>query len=639
MFETNGIDGRRDLARTMPRDSSSSRSLARVAGLILIFALGTPLLLSFIAAGAPPRTADFFEYNYNTYVDQGTDYYFGYSDKMISHARYTVQSVSGDLATVRGLGSWTFDGSDGTHQSGVTDVTPVFSVSTRRYVSGIDVNASANATVWFWVSMPLAQGQTLRILDDVFMVISTDATVWNGIIPHRTVQLQASGTYTRDDAYGIYAATYTDRYYFDPDSGYVVAESYEERDTNPSASFRFRAEISLTASSYSVPLDLIPFALVDLGVPAAAVLGRCRDPGSPRVEPPPGRIERFPDGRAYSKGEESGRCRRPHLGRLAFLRAVPRALGRTLRRRARPGCAGPGGPDARRLGPLRSGVRDGQPVRLGRRRRAGPHEAGQDEELLRRCDDSERSLAGQGDRPFRDSPAAQPAAAGVRLDLGPTDDRGRPGRRRRDCTKHVSRERQAVHRVFVPGRRFRLRRSREQSSRWIRVRDRRRHGRASSHPDGRRSISRAGDRDPDHERPSLRTCGARRRPRDSGNLPEEHRIDAGGDPRGLRPLRGDGLLFARPAGGSRGAAEADLMVREAVWVPNDAVRLLRLQRDVEAFGDRRFERFWSADVGGCYVPEILWKLAGRAHGVAVEGVRDDNRSALLPDRRWVIGNS
>src|SRR3989442_7962015 len=146
MFETNGIDGRRDLASTMPRHCSSSRSLARVAGLILIFALGTPLLLSFSAAGAPPQTADFFEYNYNTYVDQGTDYYFGYSDKMISHARYTVQSVSGDLATVRGLGSWTFDGSDGTHQSGVTDVTPAFSVSTRRYLSGIDVNASPHPT-------------------------------------------------------------------------------------------------------------------------------------------------------------------------------------------------------------------------------------------------------------------------------------------------------------------------------------------------------------------------------------------------------------------------------------------------------------------------------------------------------------
>jgi GNAT superfamily N-acetyltransferase len=256
----------------MPSVFSSSRSVTRLAGLILIVALGTPLLLSLSVAGARPRMADFFEYNYNTYVDQGTDYYFGYSDKMISHARYTVQSVSGDLATVHGLGTWTFDGSDGTHQSGVTDVTPVFSVSTRRYVSGIDVNASANATVWFWVSMPVAQGQTLRILDDVFTVISTDTTVWNGIIPHRTVQLQASGTYTRNDAYGNFVATYTDRYYFDPDSGYVVAESYEERDTNPTASFRFRAEVFVTAGSYSVPLAFVPLALVDVGVPAAAVL-------------------------------------------------------------------------------------------------------------------------------------------------------------------------------------------------------------------------------------------------------------------------------------------------------------------------------------------------------------------------------
>src|SRR5207244_7860910 len=134
-------------------------------------------------------------------------------------------------------------------------------------------------------------------------------------------------------------------------------------------------------------------------------------------------------------------------------------------------------------------------------------------------------------------------------------------------------------------------------------------------------------RDPDHERPSLRTCGARRRPRDSGNLPEEHRIDAGGDPRGLRPLRGDGLLFARPGGGSRGAAEADLMVREAVWVPNDAVRLVRLQRDVEAVGDRRFERIWSPEGAGGYFPAILWRLCGGAHGVAVEVVGDDTGSA------------
>ncbi len=78
------------------------------------------------------------------------------------------------------------------------------------------------------------------------------------------------------------------------------------------------------------------------------------------------------------------------------------------------------------------------------------------------------------------------------------------------------------------------------------------------------------------------------------------------------------------------------MVREAVWVPNDSVRLVRIREGVEVLGDPRFEAFWSRELGGCYVPEILWKLAGRPSGTALDGVRDDNRSALFPSCRLVL---
>lgn len=78
------------------------------------------------------------------------------------------------------------------------------------------------------------------------------------------------------------------------------------------------------------------------------------------------------------------------------------------------------------------------------------------------------------------------------------------------------------------------------------------------------------------------------------------------------------------------------MVREAVWVPNEAVPLVRLEGNFDVVGDRRYERFWSEAMAGCYLPELLWRLAGRPKGRAVSGVRDDNRSALVPDRRWVI---
>jgi hypothetical protein len=79
------------------------------------------------------------------------------------------------------------------------------------------------------------------------------------------------------------------------------------------------------------------------------------------------------------------------------------------------------------------------------------------------------------------------------------------------------------------------------------------------------------------------------------------------------------------------------MVREAVWVPNDPVKLVRLRREVEIVGDPRFRSFWADEAPAAHVPEMLWTLAGRPDGIAVSGVRDDNRSALLPRRRHVIG--
>src|SRR5205823_8426479 len=121
-----------------------------------------------------------------------------------------------------------------------------------------------------------------------------------------------------------------------------------------------------------------------------------------------------------------------------------------------------------------------------------------------------------------------------------------------------------------------------------------------------------------------------------GDLEAERRIDADRDPGGLFADRREHLLFAGPRGGTDRPAEADVMVREAVWVPNDAVPLVRIEGPLEVVGDPRFESFWSRELEGCYVPELLWRLAGKPRGVPIEGVRDDNRSALLTDRRLAV---
>jgi len=247
------------------------------ARLSVFLAIGALLLpfASLAAIAAAPRVGDRFDYDYNTNVDGGTGDYYGYTDHMRSHSSYSVQSVQGDQVTVRGLGSWTFDGSDGTHQSGTVDVTPVFSLTTRRYYSGIDVNTSNpnTTTVWFWIPTPVTAGQTIPVLDDIFTVTSTDATLWLGVVPHKTLLLEASGQYKRNDAYGQFDATYHDRYYFDRDSGFIVAEIFDEHDANFVAGFHYYAEVWVTSSSYSVPIDTVTFSLVDLGLPGIAVVG------------------------------------------------------------------------------------------------------------------------------------------------------------------------------------------------------------------------------------------------------------------------------------------------------------------------------------------------------------------------------
>src|SRR6266705_1097506 len=170
----------------MARFLTGPHALGRLASLVGVFALGLGLILPPVVAGAAPRTGDFFEYNYNAYVDQGSGGYYGYTDTMLSHARYSVMSVQGDMVTVHGLGYWAFDGSDGTHLSGITNVTPVLSLTTREYVSGADLNPTkANATEWFCIPVPVSVRQTVPVLDYVFTVRSIDATVWFWIIPHR----------------------------------------------------------------------------------------------------------------------------------------------------------------------------------------------------------------------------------------------------------------------------------------------------------------------------------------------------------------------------------------------------------------------------------------------------------------------
>ncbi len=254
----------------------ASHRAAAVVSLSLVMALALPIVLSSAAVAATPQTGDFFEYDYSTSVDNGGQAYAGYTDSLHAHYHYSVESVSGDTVTVVGTGTWSYQDSNGLSNSGTDTYNPVFSTTSRRYLSGVDANVTGPAWVWFWIPTNVTVGQVVYVLDEPLTVKSLGATVWLGAVPHSTVLLEGSGEYTRNDEYGLYTADYQDQYYYDRATGFIVSEQYTEQDTGTwqgqPASFRYRATISVTASSYAIPLDLLSFALLYIGVPAAVVL-------------------------------------------------------------------------------------------------------------------------------------------------------------------------------------------------------------------------------------------------------------------------------------------------------------------------------------------------------------------------------
>lgn len=249
----------------------------RAAGTVflgLALALALMLLASAPALAATPHVNDHFAFDQTTTVNSGTGEYYGYSEVTHSHYRYTIVSVSANEATVSGTGSWSYSNSTGTQLSGNEPYTIVFWLGNRTYRSGIDVGVSdpATATVWFWISLPVTVGQIVYVLDEPLTVESTSATYWIGAVPHAAILLEGSGAYTRNDVYGSFQATYTDKFYYDPTTGYIAAEQYSELDTSTFATFMNSTTLTVTSSSYALPLDLGIALLLYLGIPAAIVV-------------------------------------------------------------------------------------------------------------------------------------------------------------------------------------------------------------------------------------------------------------------------------------------------------------------------------------------------------------------------------
>ncbi len=138
-----------------------------------------------------------------------------------------------------------------------------FSANSYLYVRGTDNQTGyTNPYVWFYMNNSLATGATFGVLNTPMHVVSTNYSYplqSAGYQYVRTIAAVGTGSYQRNDAYGVFTATYTWDEYFDPSTGYVVGYLYTEHDTDASGDgFTWIDQLQVTSTTYPLTPAVAP---------------------------------------------------------------------------------------------------------------------------------------------------------------------------------------------------------------------------------------------------------------------------------------------------------------------------------------------------------------------------------------------
>lgn len=246
-----------------------SNVLRRAGAIAVTLLMVVPLMavLASPAAADTPGPGTYFKYEYEQRVRDSTDAYYGYKDDTEGTGHYEVISWGPDEASVAYSWEWTYDNNEGDWKSGSDSGVITFDLATRMYTCDrIDLDDAIYASEppetlgqWIWVPPDVKKGDKLWILDEEWTVTDTDATLWVGWTPRKLIEVTSSGNWHRDDDYGVFDYTYTDRLYFCKDNGMFYAERYNEHDEGTwlgdYASFNYFIEINVVEASYTPEVD------------------------------------------------------------------------------------------------------------------------------------------------------------------------------------------------------------------------------------------------------------------------------------------------------------------------------------------------------------------------------------------------
>ncbi len=242
-------------------------SVLRSLGAVVLVAAMVMTFVAPLAVAGTPERGTYFEYEYKQWVDGGQGAYYGYKEETEGTGRYEIRDMGVEEVSVRFEYQWTYDNNEGDYDASSESGVISFHREERYYTSErIDLDDPIYAgqdpeelAQWIWVPTDVYEGQRIWILDDWWTVTDTEATLWVGWTPRILIEVTSTGDWDRNDDYGNFDYSYTDRLYFCKDNGMFYAERYTEHDVGSwegmYAEFDYHIEIDVKDASYKPAVD------------------------------------------------------------------------------------------------------------------------------------------------------------------------------------------------------------------------------------------------------------------------------------------------------------------------------------------------------------------------------------------------
>lgn len=269
--------------RLLPK-SLSTHSWQWCFTVVIIFLMFP--LPSIAAAGDPYQfeVGDSVSYKIKVRLNQGTNWYSGYTETEREHRTYKIISINENEISWHFTDRYVWSSNEDPTEIQNIDQTFKTDAVTREYLENSFEGPAENLDYYdfdyFWIRIDpnVNMGENLRILGDNYQVTSLKENVFVRGKFVSCIQLSAIAGQTHQvnsyeyDSDGSFTYTFSETMYYDMKTGYLVKSEWNANVVTSQGNFHWREVVTLTGSSFLIPMNQYGYIFYSVLVGVVAII-------------------------------------------------------------------------------------------------------------------------------------------------------------------------------------------------------------------------------------------------------------------------------------------------------------------------------------------------------------------------------